>query len=55
MNRIKKRVKSINTYTITFIGNNRHLYMIILAIFNAENDQFTVIDNSLEDAVCIYF
>ena len=36
---------------MTFIGNNRHLYLIILAINSAENDQFTAIDNSLEDAV----
>ena len=55
MNRIKKRVQSIKTYTMTFIDNNRHLYLIILAINNTGNDQFTVIDNSLEDAVCIYF
>ena len=48
MNRINKRVKSINTYTMTFIGNDRYLYMIILAIIHTENDQFTVIDNSLE-------
>ena len=40
---------------MTFISNNRHLYLIILAINNAVNDQFTAIDNSLEDAVCIYF
>ena len=33
-----------------FIGYNRHLYMIILAIFNVENYQFTVINNSLEDS-----
>ena len=39
----------------TFIGNNRNLYMIILAIINSENYQFTVIDNSLKDAVYIYF
>ena len=51
INRIKKRVQSINTYSITFIGNNIHLYLIILAINNAKNDQFTAIDNSLEDAV----
>ena len=55
MNRIKKRVLSINTYAMTFIDNNRHLYWILLAINNAENDQFTAIDNSLADAVCIYF
>ena len=30
-NGTKKRVQSINTYIMTFIGNNRHLYMIILA------------------------
>ena len=55
MNRIKNRVQSINTYAITFIGNNRHLYLIILAINNAENDQFTAIDNSLEDTIFIDF
>ena len=55
MNRMKKRVQSINTYKMSFIGNNRHLYLIILAINNAENYQFTAIDNSLEYAVCIYF
>ena len=52
MNRIKKRVQLINTYTMTFIGNNRQLYLIILAINNAEN-QFTAIVNSLEDPLCI--
>ena len=36
MNGIKKRVQSINTYTTTFIGNNRYLYWIILANNNAE-------------------
>ena len=55
MNGIKNRLQSINTYTMTFIGNNRHLYWIILANNNAENNQFTAINNSLEDAVCIYF
>ena len=55
MNGIKKRVQSINTYTMTFIGNNRHLYLIILANNNAEKNQSTAINNSLEDAVCIYF
>ena len=54
MNGIKKRVQSINTYT-TFIDNNRHLYWIILANNNAEKNQFTAINISLEDAVCIYF
>ena len=55
MNGIKKRVQSINTYTTTLIGNNRHLYWIILANNNAEKNQFTAINNSLEDAVYIYF
>ena len=55
MNGIKKRVQSINTYMMTFIGNNRHLYQIILANNNAEKNQFTAINNSLEDAVCNYF
>ena len=55
MNGIKKWVQSINTYTMSFIGNNRHLYWIILANNNAEKNPFTAINNSLEDAVCIYF
>ena len=55
MNGSEKRVQSINTYTMTFIGNNRHSYWIILAYNNAEKNQFTAINNSLEDAVCIYF
>ena len=55
MNKIKKRVHSINTYTMTCIGNNRHLYLIILANNNAEKNQLTAINNSLEDVVCIYF
>ena len=55
INGMKKRVQSINTYTTTFIGNNIHLYWIILANNNAEKNQFTAINNSLEDDVCIYF
>ena len=53
MKGIKKRVQLINTYTTTFIGNNRHLYWIILVNNNAVKNQFTAINNSLEDAVCI--
>ena len=55
LNGIKKRVHSKNTYTMTLIGNNRYLYLIILANNNAEKNQFTAINNNLEDAVCIYF
>ena len=55
MNGTKKIVQSINTYTMTFIGKNRQLYWIILPNNNAEKNQFTAINNSLEDAVCIYF
>ena len=55
MSGIKKRVQYKNTYTMTFNGNNRYLYWIILANNNAEKNQFTAINNSLEDAVCIYF
>ena len=55
MNGVKKRVQSINTYTTTFIGNNSHLYWIILANNSAEKNQFTAINNSLENALCISF
>ena len=55
MNGIKKRVQSINTYTTTYIGNNRHSYWIILANNKAEKNQFTAIDNSLKDAVVCTF
>ena len=55
MNGIKKRVQSINTYTMTLIGNSRLLYWIILENNNAEKNQFTATNNSLEHAVCIYF
>ena len=55
MNGIKKKVHSKNTYTMTLIGNIRYLYWIILSNNNAEKNQFTAINNSLEDAVCIYF
>ena len=40
---------------MTFIGNSRHLYRIILANNDAEKNQFTAINNNLKDAVCIYF
>ena len=40
---------------MTFMGNNKHLYWIILANNNAGKNQFTAINNNLEDAVCINF